>query len=58
MKNGGKSMKMKKGMRALSVLLVSIGGVPASNPGIWHQFDFNAEQDNCIMASKNIVRGG
>ncbi len=52
-------MKTKIRMWALSVLLVSMGGcVSASNPGIWHLFDFNAEQENCILASKNIVRGG
>lgn len=51
-------MKLKKGMRALSVLLVSMGGVSASNPGIWAQFNFNVEQDNCILASMNIVRSG
>ncbi|KAF1073214.1 hypothetical protein MKMG_02235 [Methanogenium sp. MK-MG] len=50
-------MKLKKGMRALSVLLVSMGGVSASNPGIWHQFDSNAAQDKSIPASMNIVWG-
>ena len=51
-------MKMKNGMRALSVLLVSTVMVPVRNPGIWHLFDPNAAQDNWIIASKNIVRGG
>ncbi len=53
-------MKLKKGMRALSVLmallLVSTVMVPSRNPGMWHQFDPNAAQDKRIMTSKNINR--
>jgi len=53
-------MKLKKGMRPLSVLmavlLVSTVMLPARNPGMWHQFDPNAAQDKRVMTSKNINR--